>query len=73
MNTTKALPEIIEEKLNNHLEKDYPDVINRLTKIECLLNEISGGIKVLRWIGWAITAIAGAWVFFQDQLTHFGK
>ena len=73
MNTTKVLPEIIEEKLNKHLEVDYPDVVNRLHNIEKLLHEISGGMKVLRWIGWLVTALGGLIVFLQEHLFHLGK
>jgi hypothetical protein len=63
----------IEETLSRHVDRDYPEVVERLKTIEHLLHEIGGGMKVLRFIGWSLSAIAASFIFFKDHLFHLGK
>ena len=59
--------------LSKHVDGDYPRVLERLDRVEHLLHEISGGMKVLRVIGWFLSASAATFIFFKDHLFHLGK
>lgn len=63
----------IEDLLARHIDHDYPEVIKRLGDLEHLLHEINGGMKVLKFIGWSLSALAGVFVFLKDHLFHLGK
>ena len=69
MNTIKESPnlEVIETKLDQHLNKDYPEVLHRLEAIEHRLMEVNGGIKVLKWIGAAIGSVLGFLSLFAEH------
>lgn len=60
----------LEDEIKHHIYQDYPNVVIRLTAIEKLLEQINGGIKVLKFLGWALTSISGLWLFFQEFIVH---
>lgn len=59
-----------EEQIKKHLTQDYPNVVQRLDTIEKLLEQIAGGIKVIKFLGWVLTSISGMWLFFQEFIIH---
>ena len=65
--------EAIDRKISHHVENDYPKVIQMLESHEHILHEINGGMKVLKFIGWTLSALAGAFIFLKDHLFHLGK
>lgn len=62
------------------LDRHTKDEEVRFQKIESMmynhehiLHEINGGMKVLKFIGWMLSAIATVFIFFKEHLFGIGR